>query len=63
MKKSQFQKELEAAGCFKLRSGGRHAIYYSPITQRTVAVPTGGSKELASGTERQIRRVLGIPKK
>lgn len=63
MKKDQFKQELEAAGCIKLRNGGRHSIYYSPMTKRTIAVPTGGSKEIPTGTERQIRKVLGVPKK
>lgn len=63
MKTSDFVAELISAGCYIQRHGGNHDMWYSPVTGKKSPVPRHGSKELASGTERNIRRLLGVPKK
>lgn len=63
MKTSIFVAELIAAGCYIHRHGNSHDIWASPITGKKTPVPRHGSKELAKGTELNIRRILGVPKK
>jgi mRNA interferase HicA len=60
MKTRQFQAELRAAGCYILRHGGNHDIWFSPKTGKKWAVSRHGSQELPSGTERKAREILGL---
>lgn len=63
MKTSNFVAELISAGCYIHRHGKSHDMWVSPITGNKTLVPRHGSKELAKGTELNIRRLLGVPKK
>jgi len=63
MKTSDFTAELSAAGCYMYRHGASHDVWYSPITKQKAAIPRHSSKEITTGTERNIRRLLGVPKK
>ncbi len=54
----QLQKELKKAGCFLLRHGGDHDVWYSPITGLKMAVPRHGSKEVPMGTLKSLYRGL-----
>ena len=58
MKYNELQRELRKAGCFLLRNGGDHDIWYSPITGLKKAVPRHGSKEIPKGTLKAIYRGL-----
>ena len=58
MKYNELLKELRKAGCFLLRNGGNHDIWYSPITRKKMVVPRHGSKEIPKGTLRSIYRGL-----
>lgn len=58
MKFSQFYRELKAAGCYIIRSGSRHDIWYSPKTKRKHAVGRHASKEVPDMTLKEARRVL-----
>lgn len=60
MKTRQFCAEIRAAGCYIIRSGGNHDIWYSPMTGRKWPIGRHGSQELPSGTERKAREVLGV---
>ena len=62
MKVSELIKELKAAGCYVVRQGGNHEIWYSPITGMKSPVSRHTSQELPSGTEKSIRKILGINK-
>ncbi len=39
MKRKQFIRELEKAGCFLHRYGGKHDIYLNPATGKKAPVP------------------------
>lgn len=62
MKSSELLRDLKKAGCHKVREGkGSHEIWYSPITGKQMAVPNHGSKEMAKGMEKKIRKeLLGV---
>lgn len=60
MKYGQLKAELTAAGCYPIRSGGNHEIWFSPITDKRFPVPSHGSKEVPPSTERYIRKNAGI---
>lgn len=60
MKTKQFIQLLIKAGCFKLREGGNHEIWYSPRTGKKATIPRHGSQELGKGIELRLRkRLLG----
>ncbi|MFR8828656.1 MAG: type II toxin-antitoxin system HicA family toxin [Dialister invisus] len=44
MKTSELIKILKKAGCYKLRSGGSHDIWISPMTDKKFQVPRHGAK-------------------
>ena len=60
MKQKEFCAELLSAGCRIIRHGASHDIWYSPITGRKWALPRHVSHELAVGTEKKARKVLGV---
>ena len=60
MKTKQFCAEIRAAGCYIIRRGGNHDIWYSPITGRRWPIGRHESQEMPSGTERKAREVLGV---
>ena len=60
MKYNQFFAELTAAGCYVLRHGANHDIWYSPITKQTFPVSRHGSQELRDGTLKSIKEKAGI---
>ncbi len=62
-KTSKLVAELTARGCRKVRSGGNHDIWKSPITGNCFAVPRHPSREVPTGTERNIRRASGVYRK
>lgn len=60
MKYRQLKALLSAAGCYPVRQGGNHEIWYSPITDKIFPFPFHGGKEVPPGTERMIRKEAGI---
>lgn len=60
MKTSELTKLLIAAGCYIIRHGGNHDIWYSPITGNTFPVGRHKSKEIPIGTVNSIREKAGI---
>lgn len=60
MKYNNLYSELLSAGCYIVRNGGNHDIWYSPITDNKMAIPRHGSHEVPTGMEKKIRRVMGI---
>lgn len=50
MKTSQLVRQLNRAGCFVVRHGGNHDVWYSPITGLKCPVPRHGSREVAQKT-------------
>ena len=60
MKTSEMIKMLKKIGCYKVREGANHCIWYSPVTGKLFPVPRHSSKELPTGTEQSIRKQAGL---
>lgn len=60
MKVSEMKRLLRKAGCKKIREGGNHEEWKSPITGKTFQVSRHNSQELATGTEKKIRKQAGL---
>jgi hypothetical protein len=60
MKQKAFIAELRSAGCYLLRHGAGHDIWFSPITGKKFSLPRHGSQELSKGLEQRARKELGI---
>ena len=63
MKTNQLVLELIAAGCVVRRHGKRHDMWMNPLTGGIAMVPRHGSTEISIGTERDIRKRLGVAKR
>jgi hypothetical protein len=59
MKRQQFIRELEQAGCVLKRHGKRHDIFNHPANGRSAPVPR--HTEIRDSLCRLIRRQLGLP--
>lgn len=61
MKYGKLLSELSDAGCYLVRHGANHDIWYSPITKRKFPLPRHGTaKDVPPGTERAIRIASGV---
>lgn len=60
VKGNELKKELSAGGYYFFREGINHEIWYSPITNKKFTVPRHDSKEVPSGTVRNIKKLVGI---
>lgn len=60
MKTSELKKILKKGGCYIIRNGKRHDIWYSPKTGNELQVPRHDSKELATGTANDILKDAGL---
>ncbi len=60
MRYSELEKDLRKAGCYLVRPGASHDIWYSPITGKKFTFPRHGSKEVPTGTCEAIRRDAGL---
>lgn len=60
MKYSEVEKKLRKAGCYPLREGGNHPIWYSPITDKTFSLSRHKSEEAAFGTVKSISKLSGV---
>lgn len=59
MKTSELLKLLKEAGCYKIREGGNHTQYRSPLTGKTFSL-SRHAKELPTGTVNKILKDAGI---
>ncbi|ALA58674.1 type II toxin-antitoxin system HicA family toxin [Nitrospira moscoviensis] len=59
MKRREFVRSLEEAGCEITRSSGKHDIYYNPTTGQSAPVPR--HTEIANTLCKVIRKQLGLP--
>jgi len=61
MKHNHLIDRLKAAGCSVVRHGGKHDVWYSPITGRSRPVPRHGSKEVPKGLLKTLEKdLLGL---
>lgn len=58
MKRRDFIRELERAGCKLARHGSRHDLYRNPATGRQAPVPR--HREISDSLCRLIRKQLGV---
>ena len=58
MKRREFIREIENAGCTKLRSGAKHDLYIGPDSTYPVSIPR--HTELSDILCKAIRKELGI---
>jgi predicted RNA binding protein YcfA (HicA-like mRNA interferase family) len=58
MKRKEFVKELQRAGCLLLRPGARHDIYINPKNGMKQPVPR--HSEIDNTLARHIRKYLGL---
>ncbi len=61
MKYGKLLAELSAKGCYRVRQGGNHEVWYSPITDKKFPLPRHGTaKEVPMPLEKKIRSQAGI---
>ena len=60
MKVSEMKKKLRKAGCYKIREGTRHEIWYSPKTGESFPVSRHNPEELPKGTADSIKKAAGL---
>jgi predicted RNA binding protein YcfA (HicA-like mRNA interferase family) len=58
MKRQEFIRELERAGCVLHRHGSRHDIYRNPANHKSAPVPR--HREIIKSLCRLIRKQLGL---
>lgn len=59
MKRTDFIRYLLREGCIFIREGGKHGVYWNPLTKRFSTVPR--HTEINTFLARKICRDLGIP--
>jgi len=60
MKRIKLERYLVSNGCFLVREGARHSVYFNPQSQSSTAVPR--HKEVSDITAQEICKQLGLPK-
>lgn len=60
MRYSELEKELRKIKCEIKRSGGRHNIWYSPLTEKTFPVSQHKAEEVPEGTLKSIKQAAGL---
>lgn len=60
MKYSELEKALKRAGCYLLKNGKRHPIWFSPKTNKQFATSYHKSEEVKKGTLKSISIDSGV---
>ena len=60
MRYSELKRKLRRFGCNYQSEGGRHEMWYSPITGKIFPVGRHNSEDVKSGTLRQIEKESGV---
>lgn len=60
MKYNEVQKKLKKAGCYWVRDGKKHPLWFSPITGKEFALSYHGSEEVKPGTLKSISNDSGV---
>lgn len=56
----ELKRQLKKLGCSILREGGKHEIWYSPITSKQFPVGRHNTEEVPSGTLQSIKKAAGL---
>lgn len=60
MKYSELEKEIKQIGCYILKEGANHTIWFSPVTGKKFPVSRHKTQEVPTGTLKSIRKAAGI---
>jgi predicted RNA binding protein YcfA (HicA-like mRNA interferase family) len=60
MKVRELERKLKAQGCYFVRHGKRHDLWFSPITNSLFPIPRHVAKEVPDGTLVDILEQSGI---
>lgn len=60
MKYSEVEKKLKKAGCYWVKDGKKHPMWFSPITGRFFQLGYHRSEEVKDGTLKSISRDSGV---
>ena len=60
MKYSEVERKLVKAGCYYLKDGKKHPIWFSPITGEQFPVGRHTKEEVPKGTLKSIREAAGL---
>lgn len=60
MKTSEFLKKAAKAGCYFVKNGKEHDVWYSPITEKYFRVSRHQSQELKAGTLNSMMKDAGL---
>lgn len=60
MKYSEVERKLTKAGCYYLKDGKKHPIWFSPITDKAFQLSKHRSEEVKFGTLKSISRDSGV---
>lgn len=60
MKYSELEKRLRQAGCYILKEGANHTIWFSPITGQKFPVGRHKTQDVPNGTLKSISKAAGI---
>ena len=60
---AELKREFRKAGCYLVKEGGNHEHWYSPITDETFRISRHNGQEVPYGTENELRKQAGVPKK
>lgn len=60
MKCSELKKMLTAGGCYLVRHGKRHDVWFSPITGMYFVLPRHEGQEVPAGTLSSIKKAAGV---
>lgn len=60
MRYSELKKLLKKNGCYIVREGANHEIWFSPKTNRHFTVGRHNNQEVATGTLKSIKKESGL---
>jgi predicted RNA binding protein YcfA (HicA-like mRNA interferase family) len=60
MKYSEIERKVKKAGCYYVRDGKKHPIWYSPITGKEFDMSHHKSEEVKFGTLKSISKDSGV---
>ncbi|MBK7097427.1 MAG: type II toxin-antitoxin system HicA family toxin [Sphingobacteriales bacterium] len=60
MKYAELERKVKKAGCYWVRNGKKHPIWYSPITGKAFDTSHHKSEEVKFGTLKSILRDSGV---
>lgn len=60
MKYSEVERKVSKKGCYIIRDGKKHPIWFSPITGKEFQLSNHKGEEVKTGTLRSISRDSGV---